>query len=180
MSVRPMTRGILIMNGMIKVLSLGLLLIATVTVPAWAYECGVVITHRDPLNIRENPNQTAKQIDKAFKGSTLSILEISGTWYKVKLNNGKMGYGSRDYIKKLTPKSHEKCGIVMTKESPLNIRLNANMTSPIIGLASKNSALRISQIGKTWHLVMLNHTDKSGDIILGYAMSDFVSIINEQ
>ncbi|RKZ49271.1 MAG: hypothetical protein DRR16_26275 [Candidatus Parabeggiatoa sp. nov. 3] len=167
-------------NGIIKLLSLGLLFIASVTVPVWAYECGVVITQRDSLNIRENPSQRAKLIDTALKGSTLRILETKKTWYKVKLNNGKMGYGSRDYIKKLTPKSPEKCGIVITKESPLNIRLEASTWSPIIGAASKDSALRISQIGKTWHLVMLNHTDQKGDIILGFASKDYVSIVNDQ
>jgi uncharacterized protein YgiM (DUF1202 family) len=166
-------------NKIIKWASLGFLLLNSVIVPAWAYECGVVITQKHPLNIRENPNQRAKLIGSAVRGSALRILETDNTWYKVKLNNGKIGYGSRDYIKKLSSKSREKCGIVITKKSPLNIRLEPSIRSQIIAVASKDSALRIGQRVKKWYSVMLNHTDQQGDIILGFAMGDFVSILND-
>ncbi len=137
------------------------------TVQAFAEVCGVVVTNKDPLNIRADSTQTAGIISTAVKGSVLRILSINGAWYRVKLNNGGVGYGSVDYIKELTVRSPEKCGIVATKKTPLNIRNKPNHKAAVIAKAAKGSALRILKHGN-WHKVKLN----DGEI--GYASSDYV------
>lgn len=60
---------------------------------------GVVITQRDPLNIRDGPGQKHKVVRKAPKGQKLIILDSSAKWYKVQLPDGTVGYGYSKYIK---------------------------------------------------------------------------------
>lgn len=140
--------------------------------PALAQVCGIVTTQHDPLNIREKPGFTSKVIDQAVKGSALVVLKMQKGWYKVQLNNGKMGYGSSDYIKAVTPKNPKSCGIVATKETPLNIRQKPNRVSKVLVQASKGSALRILGLSGSWFRVLLN----DGDI--GYGRRDYIQIVN--
>jgi len=158
----------IIMSNYLKKLAI-LLAFSTVlvTTQIFAVVCGVVTTNKDPLNIRAGSTQTTKVISQAAKGSVLRILSSSKAWYKVKLNNGKVGYGSADYIEELTARSPEKCGIVVTKKTPLNIRKAPNHRATVIAKAYKGSALRILDWGN-WYRVKLNNGK------IGYASSDYV------
>jgi SH3-like domain-containing protein len=60
--------------------------------------CGLVNVNSGQLNIRQKPNLNSRIIGQAYKKSGLRILERYSDWYKVKLNDGKIGYASRDYI----------------------------------------------------------------------------------
>ncbi|MDM8569625.1 SH3 domain-containing protein, partial [Thiotrichales bacterium HSG1] len=130
--------------------------------------CGIVITSKDPLNIRKNSSQNAKVISKVARGSALHILNVQGAWYKVKLNDGKVGYGNVDYIKELTPRSQESCGIVTIKQGSLNIRKGPNKDAAVIAKTAKNSALRITDSNGMWYKILLNNGK------VGYAHSDYV------
>jgi len=141
------------------------------TVQAFAEVCGVVTTNSTKLNIRSGASQTSKVISKAAKGSALRILDVRGAWYKVKLNNGKVGYGSMDYISELTARSSERCGIVNTSQTSLNIRRSASQASKVISKAAKGSALRIL-VWRNWYKVLLNNGK------VGYAHSDYVKVLN--
>jgi len=63
--------------------------------------CGSITTQSQPLNIRNAPYQNGKIIAKASRGSAILIIDSHGSWYRVLLNNGKIGYASKDYIKEL-------------------------------------------------------------------------------
>jgi len=161
------------MNQFLKGLSLSIVFsIASLMAPQiFAEVCGVVTTSQTPLNIRASASQTSKVISKAAKGSALRILTTRGAWYQVKLNNGKKGYGSVDYIRELTPRSHEGCGIVTTSQTSLNIRKRASQTSKVISKAAKGSALRLfvfEEMPGAWLQVKLNNGK------VGYAHSDYV------
>ncbi|RKZ38458.1 MAG: hypothetical protein DRQ49_14235 [Gammaproteobacteria bacterium] len=161
------------MKKILKGLSLSILFFVAslMTVQAFANVCGVVTTSRDPLNIRSGASQTSKIILKAAKGSALRILDVRGAWYKVKVNNGKVGYGNMDYISELTPRSSEGCAIVNTSQTSMNIRSSASQASKVISKAAKGSALRILVRG-TWYKVLLNNGK------VGYAHSDYVKALN--
>lgn len=156
------------MNMISKHLSISTVFLTASVLTAQASEpvCGVVATDRSPLNIRQEAAPNAEVIYKARKGSALRILDTSNeSWYQVKLNNGKIGYASRDYITTFDP-----CGIVTTQSSPLNIRQDASTRSPVIGQASKDSALPVSEMICSWYRVLLN----SG--IAGYANRDYIKL----
>ena len=137
------------------------------TTQVFADACGVVVINKGSLNVRSKPIQITKVVSQVAKGSALRILGVSGAWYKVKLNNGKIGYGNVDYIKELTTRSPEKCGFVVTKKTPLNIRKAPSLNARRVAKAAKGSALRILELGE-WCKVKLNNGK------IGYASSDFI------
>jgi uncharacterized protein YgiM (DUF1202 family) len=153
---------------------MALVITSLMTVQAFAEGCGIIATKKSPLNIRQGANQTAKVLEQAAKESAVRILEIQGAWYKVFLNNGKVGYGSMDYIKELTPKSPESCGIIATKKTPLNIRQYASQTSNVLAQANKGSAVRILSFHSKWYQVLLNNG------IVGYTNGDYVRVLQQK
>lgn len=66
---------------------------------------GIVITKDSSLNIRQSMGKDTKVVAKASKDSKLRILEALGTWYKVQLDDGTIGYASSEYIQVLSEKS---------------------------------------------------------------------------
>lgn len=60
---------------------------------------GVITTESTDLNIRQGMGTDTTIIGKAKKGAKIRILETLGTWYKVQLENGKVGYVSSDFVK---------------------------------------------------------------------------------
>ena len=147
-----------------------LIVTSLMTMQAFAEVCGIIATNKSPLNIRQSASQTAKVIEQAAKESAVRILETRGTWYKVLLNNGKVGYGSMDYIKEITPRSSESCGIITTKKTPLNIRQYASQTSKVLEQANKGSTVRILSFYGMWYQILLNNG------IVGYASRDYVRV----
>jgi uncharacterized protein YgiM (DUF1202 family) len=162
------------MNHVVKKTSLWLVffLASLMTVQAFAQVCGIIATNKTPLNIRKSASQTAKVISKAAKDSAVHILGTRGAWYRIKLNNGKIGYGSMDYIREVTRRSPETCGIIATRKTPLNIRKYASRGSKVLAKASKGSAVRILHFQGAWYYVVLNNG------VYGYATVDYVSRVN--
>lgn len=78
----------------------------SLTIPVYAINevYGVVATKSTALNIRAGMGTDMRIIHRVPKGTKIRILAIFGSWYKVKLNNGKIGYASSDYIKILDNK----------------------------------------------------------------------------
>lgn len=131
--------------------------------------CGLVTTKKSPLNIRKRASQTAEVIEQASQESAVLILETVNLWYKVQLNNGIVGYASSKYIAKEDETGdYVFCGIVTTKNSPLNIRAGQSQNTKIIGTAQKGTALHVLGVFGAWYKVKLN------DGTVGYASSDYV------
>jgi uncharacterized protein YgiM (DUF1202 family) len=123
------------------------------------------------LNIYQTASKTSKVIDKASKDSALPILDTLDSWYKVQVNNGKIGYSHKKYLKKLNPTNSENCGIVITQNNTLNIRKNPNQTSKVIGKASQGSALSILKTHGSSYEVKLNNG------IIGFASRNLIKIL---
>ncbi len=132
-------------------------------IPTYAADCGLVTTSNTVLNIRQRATRSSRIIYKASKNSALTILSTRGSYYKVKLNNGKIAYANRNYI---TPSND--CGIVKIRGGTLNIRSSRRTSSKIISRISRNSAVSILKSYKYWYRVKLN----SGKI--GYVSSKYI------
>ena len=153
------------MNMMIKAVFISILsiMLSLVTLPTSALtNCGIVATQSGRLNIRSGPGKAWRVISRASKGSALSIVGIHDYWYRVKLNNGKIGYARIDYVSSGT------CSIVATETGRLNIRSRPTQGSRVISKAAKGSALRILQWGTYWSKVKLNNGK------IGYASMDYL------
>lgn len=62
---------------------------------------GITNIKTGTLNVREGEGETFKVLTKLKKGEEVEILQSSGDWYKVKLPDGRVGYVSARYIKKV-------------------------------------------------------------------------------
>lgn len=60
---------------------------------------GVVVTQQTGLNIRRNQGTQYQIIGKAQRGDELLVLESTGQWYHVQLQDGTVGYAHSDYVK---------------------------------------------------------------------------------
>jgi uncharacterized protein YgiM (DUF1202 family) len=165
------------MKHVVKKTSLWLVffLASLITVQAFAQKtqvCGIISTNSTSLNIRKNASQTTKVISKAARGSAVRILGTRGAWYKVKLNNGKIGYGSMDYIREVTPRTCPTCGIVATRSTSLNIRRSASRGAKVLAKARKGSTVRILGQHGGWYQVLLNNGK------VGYASTAYIRIAN--
>ena len=60
---------------------------------------GIVNTQRTRLNIRGGQGTNHKIIGKADKGEELLVLDDTGEWYHIQLEDGTVGYAHNDFIK---------------------------------------------------------------------------------
>jgi len=74
------------------------------------------------LNVRAGPALTHSIVDQVPKGSKVSVLEENNGWVKVKLNNGKIGWVSKDFIKIDSPAS-------TTEASNIGVSVNGKNVS---------------------------------------------------
>lgn len=61
-------------------------------------QTGIVITEKDPLNVRESPSMQAKLLGTVPKDERVVITADNGEWYEIEYGNGK-GYVSKKYVK---------------------------------------------------------------------------------
>jgi uncharacterized protein YgiM (DUF1202 family) len=96
-------------------------------------------------------------------------LETLDSWYKVQLNDGTVGYASRQYITKEDETGdYVFCGIVITQNSSLNIRAGQNQKTKVVGRAQKGTALHVLGLFGAWYQVKLN------DGTVGYASRHYI------
>jgi len=81
---------------------------------------GIVITKDSSLNIRQSMGKDTKVVAKAPKDSKLRILEALGTWYKVQLDDGTIGYASKEYVKVSDPTEKSEAGVLNRNNEVLN------------------------------------------------------------
>lgn len=59
---------------------------------------GIVQTQQTNLNIRRGQGTQYQIVGKAPKGSEVLVLESTGQWYHIQLQDGTLGYAHKDYI----------------------------------------------------------------------------------
>lgn len=133
------------------------------SIPIYAADCGLVTTKSTSLNIRKKATRSSRVIYKTSQDSALRILSTRGSYYKVKLNNGKIAYANRNYIT-----LSNDCGVVNISSGKLNVRSSRRTNSKIISRISRGSAVNILKFYDSWYRVKLN----SGKI--GYVSSKYI------
>lgn len=59
---------------------------------------GIVITEKDPLNVRIAPSIESQKVGSVPKGGQVSIIAENGDWYEIEYNNS-TGFVSKKYIR---------------------------------------------------------------------------------
>ncbi len=124
------------------------------------------------LNIRSGPSTSNSVVGYAYKGDKLQILETSNGWYKVKLSNGKIGWGSGKYINVSGDSSSEapssgKTGTITA--SALNVRSGPSTSYGKVTMVYKGQSVTILESSNGWHKI------KTQNGQIGWASGDYIS-----
>lgn len=140
--------------------------------PAPATVTGTVNTSSSGLNVRSGASTSSKVLASAAKGSTLTILETVGSWYKVRLSTGLEGYVSAQYVVVSTggssdPGTSTTTMTVATSSSSLNVRSAPN--GSLLGSAKKGSTVTVLDASNSsWYKV------KTATGLVGYVSSSYL------
>lgn len=127
---------------------------------------GVVSTVSSPLRARSTASVESAVAATLAKGSTVTLLSKSGSWWYVEYSQGKYGYCHASYITQL---SSSYAGYVATSSGALNIRSEGSTDSSIAVRLAKGTGLVVLSESNGWSRVLYNGT------AVGYASSQYIS-----
>lgn len=121
----------------------------------------------DTLNVRAGARTDRPVVAKVSKNTKVTILDVLGSWYKVKLDNGTIGWASSQYIKVDTTSTGQankpstsggtatgsKTGIVSVEA--LNMRSGPDTTKSIIKKLSKGTKVTLLESTDKWYKIEL-------------------------
>jgi len=127
----------------------------------------------DVLNVRQGPSTDVPVIGKIKNSDVVEVELVSSKWGKISIN-GKTGYvymqylenaqGSTTQIPKEEVPVQTKTGYVTA--SALNVRKEANTTSPVLGTVSKDTAVTI--LGVTNNMAKIDYKGGIGYVSMSY------------
>lgn len=161
-----------------KILStfLFLLLLFSITPKAEAAtlssKAGAVTTASGSLNVRSSASSGASVVASLKKGSYITLISKSGSWWKVEYAKGKYGYCHADYITIVqgTPVT------VNTKSGGLNVRSGAGTSYGKVATLSKGEVVIFLKTSGSWSRV-LYHGTKTGYVSAQY-LSNYYSAVS--
>lgn len=160
----------------IPILFILLLLILCMTPKADAAtlssKAGAVTTSGSALNVRSQPSSGAAVVASLKKGSYITLLSKSGSWWQVEYEKGKYGYCHADYITIVqgTPVS------VNTKSGSLNVRSGAGTSYAKVGTLAKGEVVLFLKSTDGWSRVLYGGT-KTGWVSSQY-LSNYYSAVS--
>lgn len=140
------------------------------------------------LNVRSGPSTNQSILGTVTSGTKVTILAVSGEWYKVSLNlYGKTttAYVYAQYITKTASGNSDTAdngsqnvtGSGYVNVSALNIRSAASTSSARIGCLSKNTSVTILESANGWYKVK---TTVSGREVTGYVFGEYITKTADQ
>lgn len=127
---------------------------------------GVVSTVSSPLMVRSTPSTESTVVATLPKGSTVTLLSQSGSWWYVEYSANKFGYCNANYITQL---ASSRAGYVTTSSGSLNVRSGGSSSYSVTALLPKGTGLVVLSENNGWSRVLYNGTS------IGYASSAYVS-----
>lgn len=128
---------------------------------------GTVKTTSGNLNVRASASTTSSIVGSLANGSYVSLIEKSGSFYKVIYANGKVGYCHADYIQSV---SNSKPAYVSTSSTSLNVRSGPSTSYGVIGSVQKNADIIVLQTSGSFYKILYNGTQT------GYASADYITL----
>lgn len=132
---------------------------------------GAVTTSGSRLNVRSSPSTSAATVATLNKGSYITLLSRSGSWWHVEYARGKTGYCHADYI---TPVAGSAVS-VKTQSANLNVRSGAGTWYPKTASLAKGEAVILLSSSGGWSRV-LYHGTKTGYVSSQYLSSYYAPV----
>ena len=151
-------------------LVLGLVASSMASVDAYAQRDGVSSSN---LNIRSRPTVNSKRITTIKKDTLCEILEEKNKWYKVRLDNGTIGWCSAKYMQEVVNKNEGFEGKVTA--SVLNLRSGPSTNYRVVKKLNKNTNINVIEtLPNGWLKIKLSNGSK------GYVSAKYISKLNSQ
>ncbi len=126
-------------------------------------KAGTVTTSSTKLNVRAQASSKASVVTSLDRGSHITLIEKSGSWWKVEYAKGKYGYCHIDYI---TPVSSAAVTI-RTSSTGLNVRSGAGTTYRKVAVLPKGETVLFLSVSNGWSKI-LYHGTKTGYVSAEY------------
>lgn len=154
-----------------KVFSIAILLLVLLCLPVGAQaatlnsKAGAVTTASGPLNVRAQASSGASVVASLKKGSYITLISKSGSWWKVEYAKGQYGYCHSDYVTIVegTPVT------VTTKSGNLNVRSGAGSSYSKVATLSRGETVIFLRASGGWSRVLFHGTRT------GYVSSQYLS-----
>jgi len=115
---------------------------------------GKITTSQSALNVRSGMGSSYSIIGGISKGSYVTLISKSGSWWKVEYSNGEYGYCYAQYIEAVNSTS----GYVNTVSSGLNVRTGVGTTYSVQNTISRGTNILILSETNGWYKILYNGT----------------------
>lgn len=134
-------------------------------------KAGAVTTSSGALNVRSQASSGASVVATLNKGSYITLISRSGSWWKVEYAKGKYGYCHADYITIVegTPVT------VTTGAGSLNVRSGPGTSYGKTGTLAKGEVVLFLRSSSGWSRV-LYHGTKTGYVSAQYLSNHFGAV----
>lgn len=126
---------------------------------------GVVAVSSGRLNVRSGAATSASVVASLNKGSYVTLISKSGSWWKVEYAEGQYGYCHADYISTVSGNAVT----VNTNSGSLNVRSGAGTSYSKTGAVSKGEVVIVLSSSGGWSRVLYDGTKT------GYVSSQYLS-----
>lgn len=145
------------------------LLIGCLVISAGAAEldsrAGIIAVSSGRLNVRSSAAATSSVVTSLTKGSYVTLISKTGSWWKVEYAKGKYGYCHADYINV----DSGSAVTVNTQSGSLNVRSGAGTSYSKLGTLSKGETVIVLSSSGSWSRVLYHGTHT------GYVNSQYLS-----
>ena len=135
-------------------------------------KAGAVTTASAALNVRAQPSSGAPVVAQLKKGSYITLMAKSGSWWQVEYAKGKFGYCHSDYITIVQGSPVT----VQTNSGSLNVRSGPGTSYPKAASLYKGEAVLLLKTEGDWSRV-LYHGTKTGWVSARY-LSGYYSAVS--
>lgn len=128
-------------------------------------KAGIIAVSAGRLNVRSSAATTASVVTSLSKGSYVTLISKTGSWWKVEYAEGKYGYCHADYINTVSGNAVT----VNTNSGALNVRSGAGTSYAKTGTVSKGETVIVLSSTGSWSRVLYDGTKT------GYVSSQYLS-----
>ncbi len=126
-------------------------------------KAGAVTTNSGSLNIRSAASTASSVVSTLRKGSHITLISKSGSWWKVEYEKGRYGYCHADYITIIQGSPVK----VATQSGNLNVRSGAGTSYSVQARLAKGEAVLLLSSNGGWSRI-LYHGTKTGYVSTQY------------
>lgn len=128
---------------------------------------GIVATVSGTLNVRSNPSTGASVLTSLPKGSYVTLLSKTGSWWRIEYGERKYGYCHADYIDAVDGRA----ATVATQSSALNVRRGPGTSYAAVASIPKGDVVIVLSASNGWSRVLFH------GVKIGYVSSRYLSTV---